>query len=203
MPTLSVFDASGAQQTIQTLPGPGQATAANSSPVVLASDKTVVVGNTTVNVASSITRSANTTAYATGQLVANTTSAGSVTPLALTAARVSGGSGVIRKVRLLKASTSLSNASFRIHFFNSPPTVGAGDGSTLTLTGVNYYLGSADVTMDRAFTDGAWGAADLSFTDISFKLASGQTVYAFIEASAAYVPASAEVFTLFADILQD
>jgi len=163
----------------------------------------VQAGNNTVNAVASITRSANTTAYATGQLVANNTLNTSVTPIALTAARVAGGSGVIRKVRLSKTSTNIANAAFRVHFFGTAPTINSGDGATISLTGVASYLGSSDITMDRAWTDGAWGATDTGMTDISFKLASGTTIYAFIEARAAYTPTSAEVFSLTIEALQD
>lgn len=161
------------------------------------------VGNNTVNASASKVRPANTTAYATGQLVADNVTAGSVTPFSLTAARVAAGSGVIRKVRLTKTSTGIANAAFRVHFFSAAPTVTNGDGGTFLPNGVANYLGSADITMDRALSDGAWGASDVGMTDISFKLSSGTTVYALIEARAAYTPTSAETFTVIVEALQD
>ncbi len=49
----------------------------------------------------------------------------------------------------------------------------------------------------------ASGNTDAGFTDMNVKLASGQIVYALLEARGAYAPGNAEVFTLTAEALQD
>ena len=168
-----------------------------SSPILGASEAHIgAVGGAILNPSASFTRPANTTAYASGQLVANNAAAGSVAYTALTVARVSGGSFMLRRVKLKKSNTSLTNAQFRVHFYTSTPTFSNGDGAAW-LTTESGYLGSMDITMDRAFSDSAagFGVPNNGF-DINALLASGTTIAWALEARAAYTPASAEVFTL-------
>lgn len=150
------------------------------------------------------TRPADTTAYASGDLVANSVTAGSVVAMALAAARVAAGAFAVRRVRLKKSNTSLTNASFRVHFYDSDPTAASGitnGDNGAWLTKIAGYLGSCDITMDKAFSDAAAGqAAPAVGSEMSAKLASGTTLYALLEARAAYTPASAEVFTLVAEV---
>ena len=63
---------------------------------------TPVLGDTGINygtVVASFTRPANTTAYTSGYLIANSTTAGSVVPLSLPVARKFGAAGKINRVR--------------------------------------------------------------------------------------------------------
>lgn len=152
----------------------------------------------------SFTRPADTTAYASGDLVANSTTAGEVVPLSLAAARTAAGSGLIRRVRLRKTGTSVTNAVFRVHLYNALPTPSNGDNGAWLTSASASYLGAFDVTVDRAFSDGAVGTgAPLVGADIAFKLASGTSVYALVEARGAYTPVSAETFTVALDVIQD
>jgi hypothetical protein len=152
----------------------------------------------------SFTRPADTTAYASGDLVANSTTAGSVSPLSLTVAPVNNGTGVIRRVWLQKSGTSLTNASFRVHLYaqSTAITCANGDNSAWSTNSVAGYIGSYDVTMDRAFTDGAKGFGLPSIGQELFFAAPNGTraILALLEARAAYTPASAEVFTLTAEV---
>jgi hypothetical protein len=60
------------------------------------------------------------------------------------------------------------------------------------------------VTLDRAFTDGAYGAAiPIVGQEVMIRLSSGQSVYALVEARAAYTPANAEVFTIGLDLIDE
>jgi hypothetical protein len=69
-------------------------------------------------ISASFTRPADTTAYASGDLVANSTTAGSVAPLTFSnVVRVNGAGGLVRRAKLRKTGTSTTNASFRIHFY--------------------------------------------------------------------------------------
>lgn len=148
-----------------------------------------------------ITRPANTTAYASGQLVANSTTAGSVTPFKITnAVRVNGGSGRIERVRLYKSGTSIG-ASFRVHYYRSSPAVTNGDGGAWLTSGA-AYIGAMDVIIDRAFSDGAEGAGvPLIGNGILFTLDDGVSdLFALIEARSAYTPASGETFSLRTEI---
>jgi hypothetical protein len=104
-----------------------------------------------------------------------------------------------------KVVGNVANASFRVHFYRAAPsTITNGDNGAFSTSGVADYIGAMDVTMDRAFTDGAAGFGQpVIGSEMNFKLASGQTVRALIEARGAYTPANAEVFTLTLDSLQD
>lgn len=169
----------------------------------LSPSTTVTAGGFTAVPAASFNRPADTTAYAVGDLVANTTTAGSVVPLSLTIARTLGGSGIIRRVRIRKTGTSLTNASFRVHFFSSWPTVANGDNGVFSSSGSASYFGSADVSMTQTFTDGAFGSTDSGFSDIQFNLTSSQLIYALVEARGAYTPANGELFTVSVEVIQD
>lgn len=148
----------------------------------------------------SVTRPADTTAYASGDLVANSTTAGSVEPLTFAATSGSGVPGQVRRVRLSKSGTSTTNASFRLHLYNAEPTPANGDNGAWSTDAAGNYLGSVDVTVDKAFTDGAAGFAT---AELNFRAAAGATtLYGLIEARGAYTPASAEVFTAALEVAQ-
>jgi hypothetical protein len=183
----------------------GSKTAVNSLSVAPASDATFSTGGYVANPSASFTRPADTTAYASGDLVANSTTAGSVVAPALTVARVAAGSAMIRRLKLHKSGTSVTSAVFRVHLFRAPPeTVTNGDNGAFSVSGVADYLGAWDVTIDRAFTDGAAGfGTPIRGSDQTVKMASGTDIFALIEARAAYTPISAEVFTVSLDLLQN
>lgn len=162
------------------------------------------VGGRTATPSATFTRPSNTTAYASGDLVADSTTAGSVTPLSWTAARVAAGSFMVRRIRLRKSGTSVTNASFRVHLYSASPVPANGDNGAWSTDGSAAYLGRVDVTVDVAFTDGAQGiGTPLVGTEINVALASGQTIYGLVEARAAYTPASAEVFAVVLELLQN
>lgn len=142
-------------------------------------------------------RPADTTAYAFGDLVANSTTAGSVTPMQVTVLRTAAGAAKLLRCRLQKSGTTATNAQFRVHFWGAAVTAGAGDNSAMTTTGAANYLGAMDVLSMQAFSDGCSGAGLPSEGgDMNIKLASGSVVYCLVQALAAYTPASAEQFTL-------
>ena len=146
---------------------------------------------------STVTRPADTTAYASGDLVANSTTAGSVTPISF-ASVVLAATGCVRveRVRLFKTGTSTTNASFRLHLFNATPSTIANGDNAAFLTSGTGYVGALDVTIDRAFSDGAHGAGiSLTGSPMTLTIPSGTTLYGLLEARGAYTPASAEVIT--------
>lgn len=167
-------------------------------------------GHTIVQAASAtITRPADTTAYASGDLVANSVTAGSVNNLQFTtAARVSGGSGLITGARIQKSTASVTNAAFRLHLFTVAPTyTSAGDNSaisTVVVASAKGYLGYVDITAMTGFSDVAWGtgAVDNSRGNAPFA-AAAQILYGLLEARGAYTPGNAEVFTVSLMALQD
>ena len=163
-----------------------------------ASSKSIFVATSTI-----LTRVADTTTYASGDLVANSATAGSVVPIQIVVARKNAGVAQIRRVQLVKSGTVLTLASFRVHFYKTAPTVTNGDNGAWVSIRAGY-LGSVDITVDKAFSDGAAGIGiPNTGTEISFQTgASVSKIYALIEARAAYVPPSAETFTLTVEGIQ-
>lgn len=154
-------------------------------------------------VSANFTRPADTTAYASGDLVANSTTAGSVTPMSFSdGARSSQAYGLIRKARLKKSDgTDVANASFRLHLYTSSPTCTNGDNGAW-LTTHSGWLGAIDITTGTAFSDAAGGNGAPNFgSEMNFRIGGG-TIYGLLEARGAYSPASEEVFTVTLEIVQ-
>lgn len=156
----------------------------------------------------SFTRVADMNAYASGDLVAQSTTAGSCSAVALRMKpRTADGTTTIRRVRLKKSGTTITNASFRVHFYDTNPTSSIANGDNAAWS-TNYsgYLGSVDVTLDKAFVDSSSGiGVPNTGTEIGFVLkpgvaTAGEEIFFLLEARAAYAPASAEVFTVTAEI---
>lgn len=151
----------------------------------------------------SFTRPSDTTPYASGDLVANSTTAASVAAMSFGPYRADKGVVRIRRVRLKKSGTTATNGSFRVHFYTSDPCATAptnGDNGAWATVNAGY-LGSLDVTVG-AFTDACLGVGSAAVNaEIVFGISGADTtVYSLIEARAAYTPASAEVFTLTPEI---
>lgn len=165
----------------------------------------VAAAGITTNPTATFTRPADTTAYASGDLVANSTTAGSVVAMTLTVGRVAGGSFMLRRCKLATSSTSTTSASFRLHLFrSSPATITNGDNGAFSTSGTSDYIGAFDIIVDRAFTDGAVGfGVPVVGNEMCVKLASGTAIYGLLEARAAYTPTSAGTFTITLDDLQD
>jgi hypothetical protein len=157
--------------------------------------------------AATFTRPADTTAYASGDLVANSVTAGSVTPLSWELFNQSrDGVNILRRLRFKKSNNSTTNASFRVHFYTTAPTVTNGDNGAW-LSSEAGYLGSVDVTVDKAFNDSTGPAVGVGVpnagSEINFLVTGGTSkhvLYALVEARAAYTPVSGETFTLTPEI---
>ncbi len=147
----------------------------------------------------SFTRPNDTTQYASGDLVANSTTAGSVVPMSFSIGRAPRTGGMIRRARIRKTGTGVTNASFRIHLYLASPTPSNGDnGAWLTDNALNY-AGAIDVTLDKVFTDGAAGnGVPNTGSEINFMLG---TYYGLLEARGAYTPTAQEVFTVELEII--
>lgn len=145
----------------------------------------------------SITRPADTTAYASGDLIANSTTAGSVTPLEFVSlAENPGGSVAINRMRLRKSGTSVTTCSIRIHLFTASPTVANGDNAAFSANKSANWLGSFDVTVTQAFTDGA-AVVVFPTLPVLIRMDPGVgSIYGLLEARSAYTPANAETFTV-------
>jgi hypothetical protein len=149
----------------------------------------------------SCNRPADTIPYAAGDLIANSVSAAAVAPLAFAnAVRAPGEAIRIEGLRLRKSSPSLANAVFRVMLLRSVPVFSVGDngallvGSVLAMDDTEHRVGSFDVTMDRAAAAGAMGDSLVGVRPITVTPVAGTTLYAVVQALAAYTPASAEMF---------
>lgn len=199
VPTAMLVDATGSQQI-------NEQSKAASIPVALPNDQ-ALIGRGIVTPGATFTRPSNTTPYASGQLVGNSVTAASVTPLSFTAARFATGGFRINAAIIAKSSVGTSGATFRVHLFDSAPTIASGDGAAFSTTGAGNgssptWLGSVDVTITQVFTDGAMGRAAIGPPSNFIKKGTGQTIVALIEARGAYTPTSAEVFTVILEIEQ-
>jgi hypothetical protein len=165
------------------------------------------VGGHIANPSASFTRPADTTAYASGDLVANSTTAGSVAPMEFTILRQemgrrAGNSAMIRRAFVRKSGTGVTNASFRLHLYGSSPTAANGDNAAWSTSQAATWLGAIDVVVDRAFSDGAAGVS--AQVEIGRVLGgTGSVIYGLLEARGAYTPGNAEVFTVELEVIQD
>lgn len=142
------------------------------------------------------TRPNDTTAYASGDLVANDTVAGSVVPMSFVISRLATSGVVINRIRIAKTGTGVTNASFRLHLFMDVPTVGAGDNAAIVFGGLASYIGQVDVTVGQVLSDGAKGFSDTTMRSILTFPAANNTLYGLLEARGIYTPVAQEVFTV-------
>lgn len=143
----------------------------------------------TQNQTVSFTRPENTTPYTAGDLVANSATAGEVVPLVWgygpgTAFRL------LRQVRVRKGSTSLSNASFRLWLFKSPPVVTNGDNGALAGNFSAQVVGIYEGSFDYAASNGAVGWLQAQHEPIYID----GPIYGLLEARGAYTPGNGEPF---------
>jgi hypothetical protein len=176
------------------------------SPTIVTSANPLAVASLPiVTPTANFTRPSDTTQYASGDLVANNTTAGSVTPLSwATAARTTAGSGQVLRARLTKSTASATAATFRLHLYAASPTCTNGDNG-VWLTTQSGYLGSFDLdassTSGRTFSDPALEVIGVptAGSQVNF-VATATTIYGLVEARSTYTPASAEVFTVILEI---
>lgn len=159
-------------------------------------------------VAASFVRPADTTPYAAGDLAANATTAGAVAPVELVGATRGAGEAIrVERVRLRKSGPNLTNAAFRIHLFRNLPVPSVGDngvfntGGVLALADIEGHAGFVDVVMDLAAAVGARGvgvpATGSGITcEASGAVGHETSLWALVEARAAYVPAAGETFVV-------
>lgn len=162
------------------------------------------VGGKTALVSGTFTRPADTTPYTANDVVANSTSA--ATPLELTGAtRLAAGSGYITKVKLLKSTASATNAVFRIWFYLASPTSNGNDNASFSLLWANRasQIGYVDISLTTEGGSSTTAGNFVSSISIPFKLAAGTSIYAVLEAKAAYTPGSEEQFYIEAMIEQN
>lgn len=151
------------------------------------------------NLSAGFARPNDTTAYAVGDLVANSTTAGAVVPLKIDLGNIAAvGHAMTRitRARLTKSGTSPTNANFRIHLYEALPVAQNGDNGAWSTDHAANWLGNIDIAAMLGFTDGCTGTGSATAgSELFLRLASG-SIFALIEAKAAYVPVANETFTL-------
>lgn len=151
-----------------------------------------------IDTSATFTRPADTTAYTSGDLIANSTTAGSVTPLTFYTGY---GTGLkITRAGVKFNSATPTNAKFRLHLYLSSPTVTNGDNG-VWLTTESGYQGAIDIDASAlTFSDStkAFGIYVNTALNVPLLMVQGVngTIYGLLTATAAYTPTSAEVFTV-------
>ena len=144
------------------------------------------------------TRPSDTTQYTAGDLVANDTTAGSVTALSWA---IPGGSKGIAKIVQVTMSKSdgadITGATFRVHFFNVTPLAPAnGDNGAfspvVTACAAGAYLGHSG-TITHILGGDSFGHTNPA---IPLTGLTSDTVYGLVEVTGTYTPASAETFSV-------
>jgi hypothetical protein len=165
---------------------------------------------------STITRTANTTAYAANQSVCGATTVTLCVPGTVPIAQIAGGRVTAKRVTLLKSGSSTTNANFNIWFYSAVPNLTVPNQFDATsYTGprsadMPNYLGSATCSNGTATSDtspGVWyecainGSASAlvlqAATTLTINSSGTRNVYYMLSAVGAYTPASAETFIPF------
>jgi hypothetical protein len=146
--------------------------------------------------AASFTRPANTTAYASGDIVANSATAEDVVPLQFGNADVGGVMRTFRGARVRKSGTGANGNSWTLYLFRAPPDVSAGDNAALAVAnGRVEFIGKMVGTTGEAWTDGTTHQLAPS-PNAQIPVITAGIVYGLLQVNAAYAPASAETFTV-------
>lgn len=144
----------------------------------------------------SFTRPNDTTAYAANDLVANSTTAGSVTPMTFQLPNFNGQGFRITACKIAKSGTTATNGNFHLRLYTTSPTCANGDNGAWSTNQVATYIGKVDPAIVEAFTDGcAVVDTSLTTTTLHMVIPSG-VLYGLLVADAAYTPAANEVFTV-------
>lgn len=140
-----------------------------------------------------ITRAANTTAYAAGDVI---NGSGLTVPIPLSVARQASGHGEIIQVVLETDLATITNGDIRVHFFSESHTLAADNAAFASLHANRAnYLGF--VTLPTLIAMGGGAAAKDDDLRIPFISSSADgKIYAVLEALGAYTPGSAQVISL-------
>lgn len=162
-------------------------------------------GQIVANPSQTFTRPADATPYTALDLVANSTTAGSVAFGTLAVARVAAGSCRINRLRLYtNHTTGLSGVSMRVRLWTAQPAYGAGDNGGYTVTsGAAGHLGSFSGAFEQ-LNDGALAIlAPDTGPSLTLKLGSGQAVWWDLQTLTNFTPQSGKTFTCVAEVDQN
>lgn len=152
-----------------------------------------------IEVTSTFTRPADTTAYTANDLVANSTTANLVTPMIFSL-------GYGQAIKIFQAKVKFNsgtntNGKFLIHLYGASPTVTNGDNGAWLSTESNYCGNIAVDCTGQTFSDNSKGIGTYINTSAEVPLMiqgdNNWKVYGLLMATAAYTPTSAEQFTVY------
>lgn len=154
------------------------------------------------SVSATLTRPANTTAYAQGDLIADSTSAAAATEIE-DAVRAAGESFRWEGARLKSSNTGAKGKTFRAYLWSAVPTLSVHDNGafnasqTLAVSDVASLVGYIDITLTEAGTASAVGRANLAEPRTAGP-ASGTSLWVTFEQrdSSGYTPISGETFNI-------
>ena len=142
----------------------------------------------------SFTRPSDTTAYAAQDVVSNSTTA----PALLTfssAARATGGSGVIMSARHMKNSTTTTGATYRLHLYKVSTITPINDNAQFTMLYANRAnrIGFIDFNHAVAGTGSDCTNSLTTFVNLPFVCdAAASAIYGILTVTSAYTPTSGE-----------
>ena len=146
----------------------------------------------------SFTRPNDTTPYGSGDLIANSTTAGSVAPMTFLIPNQR--YTRITKAKVMKSGSTATNANFRLHLYQDSPTVTNGDNGAIVSIEANY-IGFINVDCTGStFSDDCSGVGvfvtNSVYAPLSIYGDADHLIYGLLEARAAYTPGALEVFTI-------
>jgi hypothetical protein len=154
-----------------------------------------------VTVQTDVTRPADTTAYATGDAISNSTSAPTSGGFTLTgAARKSGGSGIITDMTIASSNDPATRLSGEIFLFDQAVT-NINDNAAFAVSDAEIKT-CVGVVPFSLFDAGNNGFAHITGLNILFTCVGSANLRFLVRTRNAYTPASAEEITVTAKILQ-
>lgn len=164
LPAQVLMDSTGAEKATASNPLRTDPVGTTTQPVQFVSPQTVNIGEAisaaATNPTSTLTLPSTTTAYSSGELIANNATAASVSVPSFMIANVGGGAS-IQRLRLSTndtTSTAWGGKTIQVDLWSAAPTFVNGDrGAWSIATGTAYHLGSFSITMSAMYGDGAYG----------------------------------------------
>ena len=161
----------------------------------------IIGRNAFVTVSTDVTRPADTTAYAANDAMSDSTSAPTSGGFTFTsAARVSGGSGIITDAIIATSNDAATLLQGEIWLFDAAVT-NVNDNAAFVVSDaeIKTYVGKIPFNLEDAGNNGAYFASNLAF---GFTCVGSANLRYLIKVKNAYTPASAEVLTVRLKILQ-
>lgn len=170
----------------------------------------IPVGAVSKRVSTTLTRPANTTTYAAGDAVTNSTSAPTALTFALVGRTPTGyGSGLIARAVIVDSTSETLKPDLELWLFNASPTPDNDnaaftptDAELANLIGV-FQFPTTEWLVGTAGTGGNAVCASVQ-ENVVFECGDDlQALYGLLVVRNAYVPVSGEVFTIILQIIQD